>query len=257
MKRALIFLSLVLLPLISQGQMILNSRSNYVQVVVVVPPAGGAPEFLTTDGYTMGWYIATSANITLDGSVITNWSDESGSSNDLVNAIGTDRPTWDSGNEEVDFDGVDDIIVDDAFVYSSPIVVYMVINIHQISRTVFRLANFGGGLVTTDVTNKYNIAFGGVSFGGTDNEIVVDTYNIVRFVFNGDVSNGSSIRTNEGTLKVGTLGAASSAYFSLGGKDTDNTGNQSIKEIIIRTTIDDSTNNQSILDYLNTKYSVY
>jgi len=53
--------------------------SNYTAIPQEEPPSSEPPSFLTSDGYTEAWYIANSANLTVDGSnYITQWNDLSG-----------------------------------------------------------------------------------------------------------------------------------------------------------------------------------
>jgi hypothetical protein len=99
-----------------------------------------------------------------------------------------------------------------------------------------------------------NLTVGGTALGWTDENVMPDnnTWAIYRITFNGS---SSAIAWNGNVVKTGTIGAQSTAYFQIA---NDATGaNLEIKEIIIRSVVDNPTDNTSILNYLNSLYSVY
>jgi hypothetical protein len=197
--------------------------------------------------------------MTDDGSVLTQWTDQSGDNNHIVNASGTDRPAKDAVNEEIDFDDTDDVLVDATFAYAQPITVYAVIRINTASNLDDLMAFATSTtlkIAIPDATNRTLRLWGGGSFFDTGNGIYpATTYFILIATFNNNVANGSSIQVNNGTAVTGTLATSSSTYIKITTETGANPG-ISAKEIIIRTTNDDATTRNSIRTYLNSKYSV-
>ena len=260
MRKLITILGFFLLTISVSGQ-IINASATYrarVSGEIVIPDS------VQSGYYTRGWYEVgdgSATYMTLDGSVLTAWKDLSGNSNDLVNAAGTDRPTWDSGNLEIDFDGADDYLSDASFAYNQPITVYAVINIvaGATSDDIFRIntASNGKFQIQSGDPNNILILLGGGSFFSTGaSAFAWDTYYIFRTVFNNDVSNGSKIQINANAATTGTLATASAIVFQLP-SESGSTPQMSVKAVIIRTTLDDATTQTAIVNYLNAKYSVY
>jgi hypothetical protein len=258
--RKLLTILLLLLAVVAQGQMIIRAnpfaRAQVSSEIVI-------PDSVENGYYTRGWYEVgdgSSTYMTLDGSVLTAWKDLSGNSNDLVNAAGTDRPTWDSDNLEIDFDGADDYLSDGSFVYAQPITVYAVINIvaATTSEDIFRInTGTNGKLTIQNAASTVLIAYGGgSSFSTAVGAYSEGTYYIFRVVFNNDVANGSKIQINSGAATAGTLANASATVFQLP-TESGACPQMSVKAVIIRTMLDDATTQTAIVNYLNAKYSVY
>jgi hypothetical protein len=198
--------------------------------------------------------------MTDDGSVLTQWTDQSGDNNHIVNASGTDRPAKDAVNEEIDFDDTDDYLADGTFAYTQPITIYMVVRINTAANfdDLIRI-NSGttGKIQIPDATNRTLRVFGGDSFFDTGNGFYPSaSYFILCVVFNNDVAGGSSIQVNGGSATTGTLATASSDRIELTTTTGANPG-VSIKELIIRTTADGSALRTAIINNLNSTYSVY
>lgn len=198
--------------------------------------------------------------MTDDGSVLTQWTDQSGDNNHIVNASGTDRPAKDAVNGEIDFDDTDDVLVDATFSYATAVTVYAVVRVNSASNNddFFTLGTTTNCKVQIlDATNRSLRVWRGGSFFDTANGFYpASTYFIVCVVFNNDVVNGSSIQVNGGAAKTGTLASASTSFLKITTETGANPG-ISAKEFNYRTTADDSTLRTAIINNLNSTYSVY
>jgi len=253
----LIFLTCALFAQV-EGQAILPAGHFHRAV-------GSARTYLDVlnDGNTKGWYKAgdgSSTYMTLDGSVLTAWKDLSGNSNDLVNATGTDRPTWDGANLEIDFDGSDDYLIDATFAYSQPIILYMVVRIDAaaVNDVFTRITTSTNGqwVVPADAATKMRLWGGGSFFDTGASFFGTGTYYIFRVVWNNNVANGSKIQLNAGTAVTGTLATANATLLEIP-TTTGACPQVSIKELIVRAVSESDADQTLILNYLNSTYSVY
>lgn len=198
--------------------------------------------------------------MTDDGSVLTQWTDQSGDNNHIVNASGTDRPAKDAVNEEIDFDDTDDYLSDGTFAYAQPITLYAVIRINAASNLddLLRLnSSTTCKIQIADATNRVLRVVGGGSFFDTGSGAYPSSgYFILCVVFNNNVSNGSSIQVNGGSVTTGTLATASADRIEFTTTTGANPG-VSAKEIDIRTTADGSTLRTAIINNLNSRYSIF
>jgi hypothetical protein len=214
------------------------------------------------DGNTKGWYEVgdgSATYMTLDGSVLMAWKDLSGNSNDLVNASGGDRPTWDGDNSEIDFDGSDDYLIDASFAYSQPITIYYLAELVDVAAgdDLLRIATSTSGKLNlaSDGVTKFRLYGGGSLFDTPASYYSTGTYYIIRVVFNNDVSNGSKVQLNAGSAVAGTLATANATILEV--PSTNAYPQISVKELIVRTGVDSDGDQTLILNYLNSKYSVY
>jgi hypothetical protein len=235
---------------------------RYSNYVAPTPPAGADTtgfHALITDGDTKGWYEygdGSATYMTDDGSVISSWIDLSGNSNHLVNASGTDLPTKDGTNSEIDFDGTDDYLADATFSYSCPTTVYLIarVNTWVSSENLFTLSFMKLNLSPTSAT-ALAAAAGGESFQTGDSFYSVGNYYIIRSVFNNTEINGSKIQLNENSAYAGTLGTASYTYLRF--PNESGVSAISVKALIVRPVLDSDAEQTIILNYLNNKYSIY
>jgi len=95
----------------------------------------------------------------------------------------------------------------------------------------------------------------GAAWGGLNNDLSVNTWGIVRILFNGA---SSELIINGGSATTGDFGSDDMGGIILGAQQSGaGWGNVEFKEIIIRKIADTPTNETAILDYLNTKYTIY
>ena len=210
----------------------------------VLPPA------VLTDGSTVLW-VDSKENITKNGSdLVSSWGDKSGNGNDLVQATETNKPTWNSNG--VLFDGVDNFMKAVAFTLIQPEFIYIVFK--QVTWTsnarVFD-GNSGnsGTLVQNGTTPNLNAYAGAFSTASTD--LTLDTYGIVRVLFNGA---SSTFQVNDNAQTTGNFGAANMGGFQLGFSLAYS--NIEVKEVIIRNVADSAQDEGTIYNYLADKYSI-
>ena len=256
MKKLLLLITALFILASVEGQIL--RYSNYT---APVPPEKDTLTYagVIGDDNTFGWYIADADNLTLNGSEVDYWNDISGDANHLYRAGSDQRPDWDADNGEVDFTTLDELRKT-SVVHDSPYTIYAVLRINTPS------AN--SSLITLAVDSYYvraTIPTTTTHIGLTANANYIepnydffteDEYFILRIVVNDTVSNGSKLQINENTAYVGTLEAVTSDRIRLGAGN-GNESDVSYKEIIIRSHLDDSNEQQLIVDYLNDKYSVY
>ena len=97
-------------------------------------------------------------------------------------------------------------------------------------------------------------AFAG-SLSDANNNLIVNTYAIVRLLFNGV---NSKLQVNETSAITGDFGAADMGGFTLGSKGNGlgNWTNIEATEIIGREVVDSAGDDQIIYDYLVNKYGI-
>jgi hypothetical protein len=215
---------------------------------------------LLTDGETFGFFIADADYLDLTSSSIDQWDDLSGDNNHLLQSTADNKPTWDSANGEVDFDGADDEILDGSIsAHAQPLTCYYVIRVNSFTSN--------GPILTLASTQYLRFSSGNaetkLKLYGTDATIIqtgesfysLSTYYIIRTVFNGTETSGSKIQINEATAYVGTLASNSTEFIRLGGSSTYS--GFSLKEMILRSSLDSDEEQMLVVNYLNDKYSIY
>lgn len=215
---------------------------------------GGAPAILQ-DGNTVAWFDADPFYITKDGSnFVSQWADKSGNSNHLLQAAGTKQPLWSA--DGVLGDGIDNIMQTGVFTFNQPEMIYWVAR--QITWT--DTDRFGDGLndvsgVITQFTGSPKINAYAGAFSGDNGNLTLNTFGIIRVLFNGA---SSKLIVNETTPVTGDFGAANMGGITLFGRGNDvaNWGNVEFKEAIYRKIADTAPNEQAIHDYLKNKYSL-
>jgi hypothetical protein len=225
-----------------------------IKYEVIVP--AGPPAFLTSDGYTEAWYSAEVANVTKDGSnLVSQWNDLSAHARHIV-GTGTQRPTWTSTG--ILFSVTSNKLAN-SFSFSQPIYIYAVIQLHS-------WVNFGKIIVLNDDDFPYIQQRGGADDPPSGYGIamtaghgleaygtVLDDDYLFRFFINGV----SSAQWWNGTEVIsGDAGAGTMDEFCLGGESNDTT-NMTVREVIMRSVTDAGANQTAIVDYWNTKYTIY
>ncbi|KKP52070.1 MAG: hypothetical protein UR43_C0015G0006 [candidate division TM6 bacterium GW2011_GWF2_33_332] len=241
MKKILLIFSFLIATLIGSGQNaiplgVINSQGEVTGVA--------APACLTDVNTTKGWY-DFEVGVTLSGSEVTQWDDQSGNGNHLVGAASY-RP--DLTATGILFNGSSDQLRDVTMALSQPIIVYAVMI--QVTHTnADYLFDVGAGVSVrqTTLSGQVQLNSGGSSFSQSGTPI--NSYAIYRILWNG----ASSKMVYNTTAQTGTVGADGGTYFRIS-KDGVDGGNMEVKEVIVRNTTDYEAD---ILSYLNTKYSIY
>lgn len=212
------------------------------QTLTTVEPA------IISDANTVAWYdFAT--GITKDGSnFVSAWNSRIGT-NHLAQATGTNQPLFTAAG--VLFDGVDNYMQSPDVALTQPNFVYIVLNQKNWAATDCIIST--AGLIRQDIATPGIRIYAG-SFIGPNNNLALNTYGILRALFNGA---SSKIIINATSPTTGNVGAGTGTYISIGCPPAGIVyGNFEVKEIIIRKIADDSTNETAIYNYLKNKYSL-
>ena len=209
---------------------------------------------IINDGNTVGWF-AYLENITKDGSDrVSAWGDKSGLAHHLLQA-GADaiKPTITANG--VLFDGTDDFMKG-TFTYNQPEMIYVVVK--QVTWTFndefFDGATDNTGLFGQIATTPGIKVYAG-SFSGENNNLAVNTFGIVRILFNGATS---KLQVNNTSATTGDFGTNNMGGITLAtrGSQINLYGNVEYKEIILRKVADTAPNEAAIYAYLAAKYSI-
>lgn len=216
---------------------------------------GGKSSFpsILIDGNTVAWYDAAESYITKDGSdLVSQWDDRSGNDNHLLQATATNQPLWSS--DGVLFDGVDNYLRA-LFTIEQPEFIYTVLK--QVtwvtSGRIFDGSTSVSGLLYQTGSSPNIVAHAG-SASSPNTNLAVDTFGIIRLLFNGA---SSKLIVNDTTPITGDFGSSDMDGLTLGARGDEVTfGNIEVKEMIIRKIADSSTDEGLIYDYLKAKYSL-
>ncbi len=231
----------------------LNAQSS--EFIIYYGDDEGTPAVLE-DGNTVAWYIAdnlTTITKTASGDSVERWNDYLGSGHDLLQATVTKKPVWvlDDG---ILFDGANDHMKTESFAFEQPEMIYIVFK--QITwnhKIVFDGDGTNSGALYQEVNTSELKGYAG-TFSTANGNLAVDTFGILRLLFNGA---SSKLIINETTATTGNFGASDMAGFTLGaGANLAGNSNIQVKEIILRKVADNATDEQIIYDYLADKYGL-
>ena len=246
MKKLLLLITGLLLLLSVDGQIL--RYSNYVAPTLPEdPPSSDPPSFLTSDGYTEMWFIDDEANVTKDGSnLVTVWDDLSSNDFDLANEGNGAEPTWSASG--ITFNGAGDQLWNTEINQAQPYVMYIVMR--QLSWTTFdRLFGFQ----SSDIYLWQRTATPSVQFVANSTYSNIDgpttSLGVVVVRLNGA---NSKIQINDGEPITFNGGAGATNDINIGKEE----GHILVREIIVRSAADDSTNEAAILSYLMVKYGI-
>ena len=203
---------------------------------------------------TVAWFDSSDlTTITKDGSnLVSLWKDKLLSGRDLIQVNGTNQPLY-----EVDgilFDGIDNFMKTAGFVYDQPEFIYGVLK--QVTwtsndRLFDGIANGSGELRQTTATPRITAytTTGSIAF---NSEFTVDTFKIVRLLFNGA---DSKLQINNTDATTGNAGTTSMSGFTIGAHGGNAAfSNIKVKELILRSVADNAANETAIYNYLANKY---
>lgn len=250
MRRLLIIFSFLLLTFAVEGQAIISARPFHRAVAT----AERTYTDVLTDGNTKGWYEygdGSSTYMTDDGSVISNWKDQSGNSNDVVNAAGTDLPAKDAVNSEIDFDGSDDYLRDETMGFAQPLTIYIVFkeNTHVTNAMILGFNGSTYSFKQRSTSQYWGLTFGSLIQGNTGLP-AAGNYQIATLTING--ASSSAVLNGTTTVMSGDVGANAGVDFWVSAAAAI-----SVKEIIYRIGVDIAGDKTLVVDYLNAKYTVY
>lgn len=188
--------------------------------------------------------------ITVTGSGVSQWDDQSGNGRHLKQGTDTNRPAL-QGDGTILFDGVDNFLKCDAFTLNQPETIYILGR--QVTWTNGDCicegnSNTTGRIVQNSATPQLNISAGNSVASNTD--WTVNTYMAVVAVFNGA---SSSLRVNNNAEVTGNAGAGNMGGFSLGANaNPGGFSNIQVKEVIIYSAAHDAATRDAVIAYLLT-----
>ena len=201
------------------------------------------------------WYDATDlATITKDGSnLVSVWAAKGGAATgkNLLQDDGAKQPLWVAPGT-IRFDGVDDFLKSAAFTWNQPEFIYMLVK--QITWTYTDRIFDGNGNQTAALyqgnsTPKIIAYAGGLS--SENSNLFVDTWGIIRVLFNGA---NSKLQVNDTASIPGNFGTTNAGGFTLGSRGGGDVrfSNIEVKDIVC-VDIDDAANETEIYNWLVTR----
>lgn len=196
------------------------------------------------------WY-RYGVGITVTGSGVSQWDDQSGNGRHLKQGTDTNRPAKQSDNSIL-FDGSDNYLKCDAFTLNQPETVYL------LGRQVTWSINdrIWDGNANNSMGFTQNTATPTVAIRAANNVIApngdfaVNTYAVVVCVYNGA---SSLIQVNKNNATTGDIGSGNAGGFTLGAHADGSTtfSNIQVKEVIIYAAAHDATTRARIIRYLS------
>jgi hypothetical protein len=220
---------------------------------VLATRASGGKTYLNVlnDGNTVGWYMS-SDSIVKDGSdLVRRWGDYLNTARDLLQATGTNQPTWTANG--VLFDGVDNYMTA-GFTWGGTATVYiaLVVVTYEWPKVIYSQYGANPGLdivMRENGVDELKVNHTGDYTSATN--IYASQLSIIKLVINGASSAFSVNDLSDVTFDFSfslfglTIGAKSDAsLFS----------NILVKEIICRDVVDSAGDITLIKNYLNAKY---
>lgn len=184
--------------------------------------------------------------ITVTGSGVSSWADQSGNGRNLLQGTDTNRPAKQSDGSIL-FDGVDNFLTTGAFTLNQPETVYLLAKQITWSLNEVIFDGFGGNrmaLIQSATTPNVRINAGS---GTSENTaLTLDTYAAIGGVFNG----ASSSLTINTTTVTGNVGAGNGGGFILGSGDGFGHSNIQVKTALIYSAAHTSTQIADNINYL-------
>lgn len=218
-----------------------------------------SPSFQPTDIAGCKLWLDAGQGITLNGSNVSGWADQSGNGNDATQGAAISQPLLVdnalNGYPVIRFDGSNDILYNTSFNLNQPNTIFI----------VYKWLGDGVGAVIFNDWNNNITSWRGGAGGYTINYyagLVVSSLNIgTSNVFNSYTVtfNGANSKSwnNGGAFYDGNAGTNAWSGFSLCGASAGYNGNYEIPEVIIYDTTLSDIERQQVEQYLNLKYAIY
>jgi hypothetical protein len=244
------------MPVFGSGERIVMGRPP---VRVAAVGAAAAPAFVPTDlAGLQAWYDASQITGLANGDPVASWADATGNGHTLAQATSARRPTYVAsgigGRPSVDWDGVDDRLLNATLSLAQPSTSFVVFRTDTTAVTQFVMD--GGGVTRQAIflegssTYKY--------FAGT---VVVASQSVTLnpTVLAASFNAGSSGLYHNGTLVAsGNPGSQSLSNYRIGTESTETGGfyNGQIAEELHWNRTLNSTERGQVTAYLGTKYGI-
>lgn len=192
---------------------------------------------------------------------VSQWNDQSGNANHLVQATGGAQPVVTAGAinglPAITFDGVDDHMVA-AFALAQPTTIFIVFS--QPTWTVFDSVYDGAAVVNDMSLQQASASPGlairaGVAAVALNNNLPTATFGLVTAIYNGA---SSELQVNNTAATTGDPGANGGAGIRLGarGDGAGGFGNVSIAEVIVMAAVATAGERASMRAYSQARYGV-
>lgn len=223
------------------GQMCVRSMAPPSSAVFINGTAASSSPDYSTSNLAAAYLFNT--GITVTGSGVSLWADQSGNGRNLTQGTDSARPAKQTDGSIL-FDGTDDKLITSALSISQPLTHY--IWFKQVTWTagdnIFNGLSTAMLLTQAGTTPALRIN-AGLAVGDNTN-LVLDTYGVVTVVFNGA---SSLLQVNNGTASTGNAGSNSFDGFSLGGVTAY--ANIQVKTVLIYSAAHDATQRAANYSY--------
>lgn len=194
------------------------------------------------------WY-RFNLDITLNGSDVSQWDDQSGNDRHLIQATASKQP-FKEADGSITFDGTDEFLKAVAFTLVQPETVYILCKyITWGNNEGICDGNAGlSGTIILAIAEDAVALYAG-SFTDINSDFIINTYAALAAVFQ---SGDESLQVNKETPTAGEAGSGDMSGFTLGARGgDDHFSNIQVKEVILYSVAHDSDTRDSVVDYLN------
>jgi hypothetical protein len=204
-------------------------------------------------------WVKSDTGITLVGSKVSAWADQSGNGNNLTQGTDANRPTFVSsqlnGYGTVQFDGINDKMVSPSFTLAQPETIFI----------VYKNPSFdAGGYIFDGITgdsggyfqygsSPFVYMYAGASF--TPITGIAGAYFLATCIFNGA---SSKHQRNNAAEQTGNAGAASMGGFTLGSYagGTGYEGNPHVAEVVVMSGVATAAQRNNMKTYVTNRYGI-
>lgn len=196
--------------------------------------------------------------ITITGSGVAVWADQSGNGRDLLQGTDTNRPAYNSTTGEITFDGADNFLKTAPFTLNQPETVYLVFKfISWANNKYFIDGNAGGsmGVLTRAVGGSAPDVqlYAGANLSSHAGP-AVGSYGVLTALFNGA---SSLLQTNATTALTGDAGSSNAGAITLGASaDAAVFANVIVKEVLIFAAAHNASQRALVQNYLAARHGI-
>lgn len=201
-------------------------------------------------------YYQFQTGVTVTGSGVSQWTDQSGNARHLLQGTDANRPAYDSGTGILTFNGGTHVL-NAVFAFAQPITFYLVVN--QISwtatdRIVDGQTDLSMTVQQTSAGVSPQVRIFNTSASTSSTDLVVGSYGVLCAVFNGA---SSVLRINNNADITANLGTTAAGGIALGNRATGvNGANIGVKEGAFFSAAHTDAERDTIISYLMTKFSI-
>lgn len=207
-------------------------------------------------------WVKSDVGVVLTSGKVSQWSDQSGNNNHLLQASASKRPTVVSadinGKDSILFDGSDDNMTA-SFTLAQPETVFLIYKAptRTVDDYIFDGLNGGNtmGYEYYPAANRLLMYAGSLGPNTGTDELAANTYGLATCIFKGA---SSVLQINNNTQITGSAGTASPNGISLGGYNFGGPyfGNISVAELIIMSSAATATERANMKSYVTARYGI-